>query len=319
MKHEDYYNHFDAKKDYERTLFLASGSKERVLQSAELNELQDRLISQRKQVADSLFKNGDLIEGEPYVKDGKLIVPQCKVYADGAVRTVGPVTFEARNMKVGIKRSVSTVTFEQDKSLGDPVKNSETSGMEGAAREKVKYSFTSSGFNHQVFEVSGSKVFCRSVKDLSLLSQASPEIIVSKSGHYPTLREALENAQPRSRILVKDSQYIKAPYEVKTDDLTIEIDSGVCIEIDPNMGFDTRGAVVDEVWKRSVFHCKAKHTLIRGGLFYVRSHSRMKSQYLAAKESGASVIVTDAFVVNLSRIDGDQGVHSDNCLKIKES
>ena len=318
MKHSDYYNHYDPKKNYERTLFLASGSKERVLQSAELNELQDRLIGQRKQLADSLFRNGDLIEGEPRIENGTIIIPECEVYADGAVRNVSEASFDLGNKKIGIKKVSKIITYDQDKSLGDPVKHSETSGMEGAASEQLSYHFTTDDFDYQVFEFIDGNVFCREVKNLSFVSEALPDLVVSKTGNCQSLREALAKAKKGQKILVKESQFIDSPLEVKTDDLTIEIDSGVCIEIDPNMGFDTGGTAVDEVWKRSVFHCKAKHTLIRGGRFYVRSHSRMRSQYLAAKQSGASVIITDAFIVNLSRIDGDQGVHSDNCLKIKE-
>ncbi|MCP3921620.1 MAG: hypothetical protein GY714_03450 [Desulfobacterales bacterium] len=56
-----FYIHDWKKKNYEKTLFIVSGHDgERALQSAELNEIEDRAIENRKLLADSIFTEGDV-------------------------------------------------------------------------------------------------------------------------------------------------------------------------------------------------------------------------------------------------------------------
>ena len=301
MKHDDYYNHFDANNNYEKTIFLASGTRERSLQSAELNELEDRVIYNRRELANVLLKNGDLLDGRPTIKDGKISCPNCKVYADGSVRTVENAIFPYEEGKViGIKRHEELITYDIDQNLGDPVKDSENSGLEGAARLKVTFSFADTDYDYAVFIISEGRVICRSVKKLSYINQTLPQIIVSKTGDCSTLEEALALASPGDRILVKEDQFITKPLEIKVDDLSIEIESGVSIQADKNMGFKESGEAEDESWKLSIFHFKAKRTRVRGGFVFIENHVGVNSQYLASIVGSASASISDLFFENIS-------------------
>ena len=59
------YNRFDPAKNFERHLFHP----DRVLQSAELNELQSHMRTRVKDIADVLFREGDIIRGAACIVD----------------------------------------------------------------------------------------------------------------------------------------------------------------------------------------------------------------------------------------------------------
>ncbi len=296
--HPDYFNHFDPAKNFEKTCFLASGSKERPLQSAELNETEDRQIYNRTTLADSFLQNGDLISGVPLVSNGKIKIPECRIYADGAVRIVGPVEFNAdTNKTIGLKRVETLVMIEDDSGLGDPVTRSENSGMEGAARLKAVYKFTETGFAFPFlsYQHSGKRLFSRGIQNLASLSLASEaDIVVADSLGCPDLHQALHRAAPGSRILVKCDQTAYIPYKIETDDLTIQIAPGVTIEGSKFLGI--RSGVPDsDERKRAIFDCRAQRTLIRGGRIGIERHDQIGSQFLAVVSEGSSAMFRDYF------------------------
>ena len=84
---KNYYNRFDPKSGYDRTLFLAG----RGLQSAELNEAQDYAAWRLKEFGDALFSEGSVVEGCMCVVDQKTGITTIEsgaIYVRGAVRRV---------------------------------------------------------------------------------------------------------------------------------------------------------------------------------------------------------------------------------------
>ncbi len=84
-----YYNRFDPANNFDALRFRA----DRILQSAELNELQDIAGNRLRGIADALFKDGDVIRDARIVVDPDTGATQCEsgaVYLSGAVRGVQP-------------------------------------------------------------------------------------------------------------------------------------------------------------------------------------------------------------------------------------
>ena len=85
------YNRFDASKNYDSHVFVAG----RVLQSAEMNEVQSQHNYRLKGIADSLFKDGDIVRDASVAVNQTTGVVQCQsgaIYIKGAVRGVPPAT-----------------------------------------------------------------------------------------------------------------------------------------------------------------------------------------------------------------------------------
>lgn len=84
---DSYYNRFDETQNYERHMFRAG----KVLQSAELNEIQDAAAYRMRSIGDALFKDGDVVRDARVVVDqstGKVTCESGAIYLDGAVRGV---------------------------------------------------------------------------------------------------------------------------------------------------------------------------------------------------------------------------------------
>jgi len=118
----DYYNRFDADKNYDQLCFNA----DRILQSAEMNELQTMLIERQRGISDTLFKNGDVIRDARIIVDAASGETQCEsgaIYLAGAVRGVPPaqLTIPLDGMvNVGIYLNASVVTELDDPALLNP-------------------------------------------------------------------------------------------------------------------------------------------------------------------------------------------------------
>lgn len=134
-----YFNRFDEKDNYDKHMFRAGY----VLQSAELNEIQDAGISRLKGVGDALFKDGDIIRDCVVLVDPMTGVTTCQsgsVYLRGSVRGVPPETFTIptnRTVAVGIWLTESTVTENEDPRLRDPAAETRNYQEAGASRLKV--------------------------------------------------------------------------------------------------------------------------------------------------------------------------------------
>jgi len=133
------YNRFDPAKRYDRVLFNA----ERVLQSAELNDLQDALIHRAKSVSDVLFKDGGIVDGAGIVvasATGATLCEAGRVYVDGAVRPVPAGQLQIATVgivNVGVYLQVAVVTEEQDPGLLNPAVGTRGYQEPGAWREQV--------------------------------------------------------------------------------------------------------------------------------------------------------------------------------------
>lgn len=133
----DYYSRHDPADNFEQHLFRSG----RVLQSAELNEIQENGSHRLKSVADVLFKDGNV------VRDGRISISagvvQCEsgaVYLRGMVRGVPPSTFTVPvvgTVSVGVRLVDTLVTEVEDTSLLDPAVGLRNFQEPGAARLKT--------------------------------------------------------------------------------------------------------------------------------------------------------------------------------------
>ncbi|MCL1962466.1 MAG: DUF4815 domain-containing protein [Desulfovibrionaceae bacterium] len=133
------YNHYDPAKAYERLLFRP----DRVIQSAELNEMQSIAAARLRGVADVLFKEGDIVNACQCVVDantGAAMLEAGALYVSGAVRGVGPGAFTVPTVGavyVGVYLQTSVVTELEDPGLYNPAAGTRGYGEAGAGRERI--------------------------------------------------------------------------------------------------------------------------------------------------------------------------------------
>lgn len=134
------YDRFDPAKPYERIIFRP----DRVLQSAELNELQSMQQHRLRGISDVLFKEGDIIRGcqcSTDLKSGKTSVAAGALYIAGAMRGIEPGSLTvatAGTVYVGAYLTVETVSELEDPGLYNPAINTRGAGEPGALRERVR-------------------------------------------------------------------------------------------------------------------------------------------------------------------------------------
>lgn len=133
------YNRFDAGKNYDSIRFRA----DRVLQSAELNELQSIQQHRLRGLADVLFKEGDIIRGCQCItvpSTGATSVEAGALYVAGVVRGIAPAQLQVNplgTVYVGAYLQSRTVTEQDDPSLYNPAAGTRGYGEAGAHREQV--------------------------------------------------------------------------------------------------------------------------------------------------------------------------------------
>lgn len=121
----------------------------RGLQSAELNEIQVGAASRLKRVADSLFKDGDIIRDCQILVNsdtGVTTVAGGAIYISGDVRGVAPGTFTipiVGTVNVGIRMIKAVVTATEDPTLLDPATGTGNVNKPGADRlkEHIKWGY----------------------------------------------------------------------------------------------------------------------------------------------------------------------------------
>ena len=144
---DGYFNRFDPSKEYESHLFRAG----RVLQSAELNEIQYSSISRLRGIADALFKDGDVVRDARVIVNSDTGVVTCEsgaVYLQGAVRGVPTATFTIPTtgvVAIGLYLISSVVTELDDPALRDPATLTRNYNEPGAARHKLHTAWGFSG------------------------------------------------------------------------------------------------------------------------------------------------------------------------------
>lgn len=156
---DQYYQRFDASKEYEEHLFIAG----RGLQSAELNELQKSSMYRLRGIADSLFKDGGVVRDASVVVDVDTGVTQCgsgAVYIRGAVRGVAPATFTipvSGVVAIGIRLIETVITATEDALLRDPATGTRNFDERGAERLKVhsQWGWDDDGGSGEFFPVYG--------------------------------------------------------------------------------------------------------------------------------------------------------------------
>lgn len=144
---DGYFNRFNPAQEYESHLFRAG----RVLQSAELNEIQYSANSRLRGIADVLFKDGDIVRDARVVVDPTTGVTACEsgaVYLQGAVRGVGTATLTipvVGLVTIGLYMQSSVITELDDPSLRDPATLTRNYNEPGAARHKLHVTWGFSG------------------------------------------------------------------------------------------------------------------------------------------------------------------------------
>lgn len=141
------YDRFDAAKNYDRHLFRA----DKVLQSAELNEIQSAIHERIRGVADMLMKDGSIISGASIIVNHDTGATTCQsgaLYVAGAVRGVPPAQLTIATVGtvyVGVYLTRETVTEEDDPALLNPAVGTDGYHEPGAARERVQIAWGVSG------------------------------------------------------------------------------------------------------------------------------------------------------------------------------
>lgn len=136
---EQYYNRFNPSDNYEHVMFRA----DRVLQSAELNEIQSGVNARLQRIGDALFKDGDIVRDAGLRIDagtGMCICEAGAVYLRGSVRGVAPATLTVAAIglvTVGLYLKESVVTELEAPELRNPAVGTRGSQEPGAARMRL--------------------------------------------------------------------------------------------------------------------------------------------------------------------------------------
>lgn len=137
---ENSYNRFDKEKGYQE-IFFRDGY---AAQASEHNELQSIIFQRTKDIADTLLKNGDIIQGAQLVVDvetGEVKAEEGKVYIEGIVYDVPMRTFQiptSGSVAVGIYLVEKIISEMEDPALYNPAVGSPTQGQAGAWRKQIK-------------------------------------------------------------------------------------------------------------------------------------------------------------------------------------
>lgn len=139
MPNPTIYDRWSDAAPFDRLLFRP----DRILQSAEVNELQSAFNWRLRGVTDVLFKDGDIVRDAGIVvtlPSGSTLCQSGAVYIDGVVRGVPQQTITipvAGNIVVGLYLTRVTVTELEDPTLLNPAAGTRGYMLPGSARERV--------------------------------------------------------------------------------------------------------------------------------------------------------------------------------------
>lgn len=128
-----------ADKNYDKHVFIAG----RILQAAEMNEIQSNAQSQLRQIADALFKDGDIVRDARCIvaAGGAATLESGAVYCKGQVRGVPTRSFNiptTGTVSIGVWLITDVVTDADDKTLLDPATGNRGFNEPGAYRLRIK-------------------------------------------------------------------------------------------------------------------------------------------------------------------------------------
>lgn len=128
----------EREKGYQRVL----GVPERYIQARELTVIQGMVQSQLKDIADTLYKNGSVIEGCQIILDGTNVkITAGKIYYNGFIvsspETNLVITGSGEEI-IGVNITETVITEETDNTLRGKVPSSEAYGQPGAHRLKIE-------------------------------------------------------------------------------------------------------------------------------------------------------------------------------------
>lgn len=135
-----YYDRTDASKNFDQHVFIAG----RILQSAEMNEIQTAQQSKLKAIADALFKDGDIVRDARCAIDSAskiATLEQGAIYARGGVRGVAERTIQLTGQGtevIGLWLVTDVITDSDDKDLLDPAAGNRGFNEPGAYRLRVQ-------------------------------------------------------------------------------------------------------------------------------------------------------------------------------------
>lgn len=133
------YNRYDKSKRYDRHLFRS----DKTLQSSELNELQSNVFERIGDIANVLFKDGDIVRGCACVVDadtGAVSLASGSLYLAGCVRGIGPADFTVPtvgSVTIGVYLQEVVVDEIADPALLNPAVGTRAYKEPGAARLQI--------------------------------------------------------------------------------------------------------------------------------------------------------------------------------------
>lgn len=136
---DNYWNRHDAAKSYVELLFRDGYG----TQASEMNELQSMFSARVKAIADSLFKDGDILQDAQITvnaQTGTLTAQAGVVYLSGAMWPVEAASFVIPvqgTIAVGVRLITTVVSELEDPALCNPATGSRGEGEPGAWRKKV--------------------------------------------------------------------------------------------------------------------------------------------------------------------------------------
>ncbi|EDZ0840656.1 DUF4815 domain-containing protein [Salmonella enterica] len=126
-----------AGKHYDKHLFIAG----RILQSAEMNEIQSSQQAQLKSVADALFKDGDIVRDcSAVINNGQATLESGAIYLQGQVRGIAKdvLTIQTTGtVIIGAWLVQDVITKDDDASLLDPAAGTQGFNEQGAYRLRL--------------------------------------------------------------------------------------------------------------------------------------------------------------------------------------
>lgn len=137
---DNYWNRYDAAKRYVEILFRDGYG----TQASEMNELQSMFAARVKAIADSLFKDGDILQDAQITvnaQTGALTADAGLVYLSGAVWPVDAASFVIPvqgTVAVGVRLRESIISEVEDAGLCNPALGSRGEGEPGAWRRRVQ-------------------------------------------------------------------------------------------------------------------------------------------------------------------------------------
>jgi len=140
LTNDPYFDTTSAERDkgYQRVL----GVPERYIQARELTVIQGMVQSQLKDIADTLYKNGSVIEGCQIILDGTNVkITAGKIYYNGFIVSspeTSLVITGSGEETIGVNITETIITEEIDGSLRGKVPSSEAYGQPGAHRLKIE-------------------------------------------------------------------------------------------------------------------------------------------------------------------------------------